>query len=365
MFNAWTSSTNIEKLLYITKSIKENNGWARYSKGVVNSTLPYVQSFVLTSDDEIAQKKSTKTEQLPPMVENYSDFLRATIIIYKKLKHYDAAHCLIEPYIGPTFVASILRRKKYYLTLHGTYAVINFKKPIKASLKFLAYHFATGITSGSLQTISKLPTKYIREKIRFIPNGYDKSIFFPDKPIANQPYLLTVGNLKARKGQDIAIEALSLISNKDVKLICVGSKENSNFFNSLVQKADDLGVIVDFKEDVSDDELRTLYTNAICTVSPSRNETLSFEGFPMVIYESTACGTPIIITRGCGSEYAISEGKNGFLLETPDPLKLALTINKLMELGSKKGMMEFCLQYASLHTWDKVGKKIINFYQGG
>lgn len=357
-------TNDIKKILYITKSLEENNGWARYSKGVVGSTAAFLESFVLTSDKEFENRKSRNYLRLTTHVETPLDFLQSTFAIYKKLKFCDAAHCLVEPYIGPTFVASMLRRRKYYLTLHGTYAVIDFKKPIRALMKVLSYFCATGITTGSMQTISKLPTKYIREKVRFIPNGYDDSLFFPVDMKNEQRYLLTVGNLKSRKGQDISIEAISLMDHKNIKLICVGNKENSNFFDLLNQKANAMKVTVEYRENLGDDELRDLYSNAICTISPSRNDALSFEGFPMVIYESNACGTPVIITRGSGSEYAISDGKNGFLLENADPKELALKIDFLIESDSIKRMSEFCVQFAALHTWEKVGKKIMLFYNG-
>jgi glycosyltransferase involved in cell wall biosynthesis len=160
------------------------------------------------------------------------------------------------------------------------------------------------------------------------------------------------------------LEALAM-SKKPAKLILVGDQGNVRFFKELKSKINELGIHdkVEFREFIGDDELLDLYQHAISVVLPARITKDSFEGFPMIIFEANAAGTPVICTRGFGADYAIVEGKNGFLIEQESVFQLAKALIAAQQLNRDSGMQESCLKVASDHDWKKIGLQILDFYK--
>jgi glycosyltransferase involved in cell wall biosynthesis len=64
--------------------------------------------------------------------------------------------------------------------------------------------------------------------------------------------------------------------------------------------------------------LRALYNAADCLVLPSRRE-----GFPTVVGEALACGTPVLGSRVGGIPELVHEGRTGWLVDPEDETALA------------------------------------------
>jgi len=133
----------------------------------------------------------------------------------------------------------------------------------------------------------------------------------------NIPSICAVGSLSRQKGYDVLLKAFDLVlKTRDGKLLIVG---DGQLRSALEQKAHKLGIIdkvyfLGFKKNPF-----KWIKNANVFVLASY-----YEGFPNVIVEAMACGTPIIATRApFGPEEIIEDGKTGLLIPVGDHKLLA------------------------------------------
>ena len=177
-----------------------------------------------------------------------------------------------------------------------------------------------------------------------------------------------MGEIKKRKGQDLAIRALANLSDSSCKLIFVGkcTVETQEHLISLCRelRVDKRVVFTGF---IDEELLRELYSSAVATVLLARQSKLSTEGFPMVIYESNACGTPLIISSGFGSDYAILNKVNGFIVPQQDIESATEAFAQALEihssLDSRDIMKRNCVREASRHTWSKIVPLYFDLYR--
>lgn len=134
-------------------------------------------------------------------------------------------------------------------------------------------------------------------------------------PVLNieENYFLFVGRLMAQKGLEnlIKIFEMALKQNPDMRLLIVGEGPEEKKLKALTNS---LGLsssisFLGYKQNTSD-----YYKNAKATVLTSL-----YEGFPNVLVESIAVGTPVIAFNcPSGPEDIIEPGKNGILVPHMD-----------------------------------------------
>lgn len=152
----------------------------------------------------------------------------------------------------------------------------------------------------SEQTKKDLQEKYNipKEKISVVHHGVSATFF--EKPTESElqvtlqthsitkPFVLFVGTRGAYKNFEAFISAFATWKNKDVEVVVVGGGAFSKPEQQLVE-------VLKIKErvhalgNVTDEELRNLYTSAKALVFPTE-----YEGFGLPLLESYACGTPVI-----------------------------------------------------------------------
>jgi phosphatidylinositol alpha-1,6-mannosyltransferase len=150
--------------------------------------------------------------------------------------------------------------------------------------------------------------------------------------IGSRRVLLTVGQLSERKAQDVVIRALPAILLKYPELvyIMVGLPTRAR---ELERLAVELGVRehVLFAGVVPMDELALFYNLADLFVLVSRRaQDGNVEGYGIVVAEAALCGVPAVVSRGCGLEEAVLEGRTGLLVEPDDPRATAAAILRLL-----------------------------------
>jgi glycosyltransferase involved in cell wall biosynthesis len=134
-------------------------------------------------------------------------------------------------------------------------------------------------------------------RLKKLPNGVDLSLFRLQRQATmrttldwpDAPTLLSVGNLVENKGHHLAIEALKLLP--DFRLVIAGEGPQRAALERLASD----GLLdnrVQFLGHVAPDQLACCYSAADLLVLPS-----SREGWPNVLLESMACGTPVVATK--------------------------------------------------------------------
>lgn len=120
------------------------------------------------------------------------------------------------------------------------------------------------------------------------------------------PTLLSVGNLVENKGHHIAIEAL--VHLPGFRLVIAGEGPQRHSLEALASRIK-VSTRLRFLGRVDQDQLAKCYSAADILVLPS-----SREGWPNVLLESMACGTPVVATRVGGIPEIVTSVSAGRLM---------------------------------------------------
>ena len=184
---------------------------------------------------------------------------------------------------------------------------------------------------------------YNKKKLKFIPNGYDLSFLKPSKlqkkifkkknKIKKQiPLIGNVARYDPKKDHLNLLNAISLIRAKNMSFFCilVGSNIDNNNIR-LVSEIKRLKLSKYIKLLGQNDNILQVMNGIDIYVQSSSYG----EGFPNVVAESMACGTPCIVTDVGDASFIV--GKTGWVVPPNSPNKLAQAIEKaLYEIGTKK-----------------------------
>lgn len=194
-----------------------------------------------------------------------------------------------------------------------------------------------------------------RERIVTLPPFLDISGYPPKESnkartkynISTDDFLIAcVSRMDPRKGQELLIEAMDQIVNKNgrknVKCLFVGngsfSKKMLN--NSRQSRVDMLKEMVDsraltrhifFTGRVDDTDLYSIYHDCDVAIQPSIHE-----GFGLTITEAMILGKPVIGSNVGGIPIQIEEGYNGYLFEKGNYQELAQKILLLMDHSAQR-----------------------------
>ncbi len=134
-------------------------------------------------------------------------------------------------------------------------------------------------------------------------------------------YALFAGRLSSEKGLRNLLEAWKGVRGLPLKIAGEGPLRGE-----LQSFASMHNLPVEFLGCVSYSEVLALTQNAVMLVVPSE----WYEGFPMVVVQSLACGTPVIASRLGSLDEIVEEGKTGLKFEAGNPDDLAKRVNELV-----------------------------------
>ncbi len=198
-----------------------------------------------------------------------------------------------------------------------------------------------------------------RGSVRVLRNGVDLDMF---KPVdreqcrrefgVKQPLLVSVGNLVALKGHDLAIR--SLLELPGYNLLIVGSGPEDGALKSLVTE---LGLAnrVTFHPGVTHDRMREIYNAGDALILASQSE-----GWPNVLLESMACGTPVVTTKVSGALEAVSAPAAGRVCAQRTAGAIAESVT---ELFAARPSIEETRRHAERFDWDSIVREQIALYR--
>lgn len=197
------------------------------------------------------------------------------------------------------------------------------------------------------------------EKIEVLRNGVDTGLFFPaDRDAARARFgvsrfvVASVGNLIKTKGHQRVIEALARMD--DVELLIAGRGPCENEFRAL---ADRLGVAgrVKFLGVLPQSELRWLYSAADALVLASERE-----GWPNVLLEAMACGTPVIASDVGGVPEIVTAPEAGLVLTAPTSDCIVRTVERLRSTMPERDLTRL---YAERFGWAETSRGQLNLFR--
>ncbi len=186
------------------------------------------------------------------------------------------------------------------------------------------------------------------EKIRVLRNGVDLDLFRPIDRAASRAalnvdgvVLASVGGLIPRKGHDIAVKALAEMPAATLLIAGRGPEEAA-----LKSLAAQTGVAqrVRFLGQLPHDALVDVYNAADALVLASTRE-----GWPNVLLEAMACGTPAVAADAGGAREVIREAAAGRVLKERTPEALAAALRDVLNASDRAATRA----YAERHSWDE------------
>jgi len=311
-------------------------------------------SFLATSGGELIKfikKDKVRLIRLPVHSKNPILILFNTLVlvIYIFLFKINIIHARSRAPAWSCYFASLITRRSFVTTFHGTY---NFKSNIKKFYNSIMLRAKLTI-AGSNFIFSHINENYgeylsKEKKLRVIFRGINVDYFNP-KNISvlkqeklkqewdlssNKFTILLPGRLTYWKGQEKFIESLNILIEDynitNFQAIILGSDQGRKVYSkkliNLVQRYR-LNKKIKFIQHCK--EMPLAYSLADVVVSAS----IEPEAFGRVSVEAQAMGKPIVASNIGGSKETIINKKTGFLYKHDDPRELAKILNTVIQLS--------------------------------
>jgi len=296
-------------------------------------------------------------------------------IARKEIKNFDVIHLHEHRTFLAAVVAHYADKYKIPYILQPRGSLPRFTKSFqKKSFDFL---FGYKIIKNSCKIIasSKIESEQYDKvfssdkEIVYVPNGINLDEFkkLPKKGEFRKKYkikenekiILYLGRIHEIKGLDLLVKVFAELSKKsdNPKLVIAGPEDG--YLNSLKNIAKILKIEnkILFTGPLFGKDKLTAYVDADIFVLPSK-----YESFGNVALESLACGTPIIITKGCGlSEYI--DKKVGYIIDYNKQQLLETLYNILTKDKKINIMSKNAKKFVEKFSWTKVIENLVNIYQ--
>lgn len=185
------------------------------------------------------------------------------------------------------------------------------------------------------------------DRIHVLRNGVDLDRFRPvDRAAARKALglrrttLLSVGNLVPLKGHDLAIRAVGRLPEAELLIAGAGPQEAELRRLAEVERVMDR---VRFLGRVPHESLREIYGAADVLVLAS-----SREGWPNVLLEAMACGTPVVATRVGGIPECVAAPEAGELVDERSAEAIAAAVRRLL---ARRPERDATRRYAERFGW--------------
>jgi teichuronic acid biosynthesis glycosyltransferase TuaC len=199
------------------------------------------------------------------------------------------------------------------------------------------------------------------DKVTTLRNGVDLDLFAPAPDNGDDlrqrleimgHMIVAVGNLAPEKGQRLIVEALRALP--EVTLVLVGAGPDAAH---LAAAAQDFGVAdrVQFAGRVPQADLAAYFSAADVSVLASARE-----GWPNVLLESMACGTPVVATDVGGVREIVTSSAAGTVVADRTPQALAEAISKTLAALPDRAQTR---AHAEKFGWDDTTNGQIELFQ--
>lgn len=300
--------------------------------------------------------------------------LQALKMLKKRLDetHYDIIHCHTP--MGAV-IARLAAKKSRRLGTKVIYTAHGFHfyhgAPAKNWLlyypveRFLARWTDVIITMNQEDQLAA--RKFPCPRIEYVPGvGIDLKKFARHRPrdmvraalgiAPDTTFILSVGELIARKNYDVAIDALSALDTRIKFCFCIagiGDKESELRQHIADKGLEDSIKLLGFRSDIPD-----LLHAADLFFFPSLQE-----GLPVAVMEAMACGLPIVCSRIRGNTDLIDEGLGGYLVEATDTARFTQALTQCIHTSSTADMAAYNRKKITAFSEDAVLERMAMIYR--
>ncbi len=363
------------KLALVADAFDPTNGWGRYAGELARGLIERGVDLRLVSprrhcrlDDLRAYPDFYDIPSFQHETRHYAKLLaRSWIPLRRALRHVDAVHSTVEPY-APT-VAMAAGRRPYVISLHGTYALPSGCPRVEAKLLRWALRRARVLIAISAFTESKVRADTGLGNTSVVPLGVDAGEFtVANPPLREQRLILSVGEVKPRKGVDLVVETVAALRTElpDLRYAIVGPyRDDSPFVQKLRRRVQALGLTdaVTLAGPVSHQELVDWYHRASVVAMPYREVERDFEGFGLVLLEAGAAGAPVVSASESGAAEPVVHGHNGLLVPPGDVSALKEAIRGiLIDAALADRLSAGGRERAAEMSWARATERLLDVY---
>lgn len=272
-------------------------------------------------------------------------------------------------YCYPDGVAAALLarwlRKPYVVTARGSdlNLIARYRMP-RAMMQWAARHAAANVAVSRALADIIAGWGIAPDRIHVLRNGVDLQLFMPIERaqarkrlgVEGSPVLISVGHLVDVKRQHIVIESLAALLPiyPDARLLLVGDGPLCGDLQELAARLE-LGDRVQFAGAVPQDELSLWYSAADVLVLASKRE-----GWPNVVLEALACGTPVVASRVGGLPEILTGPELGVLAEPDDVASFTSGICDVLQRAPQRRDLR---AHAESMGWQPISAALLRLFR--
>ena len=256
----------------------------------------------------------------------------------------------------PIMIGIWCRKKfgvKYVMSLHGTDVV-----RIKSSRLFnFCLESPDAVVTVGRTKQEEFSYLKLRRPIESIGNGVDNKTFANTKQRRKNQFV-QVASLRWQKGQNYLFDAFGKFHEEypEYKLVMIGEGEDKSKLQEQASKGGYLDA-VDFKGMLSREKVAEILNQSKVFVLSSVSE-----GFPKVVIEAMATGTPVISTDVGNVPEVV---QNSGIIVPSKNVEALYEAMKKMTSSEEQWMMcsQLSEEYANVHTWESVENRLNAVYK--
>ncbi len=340
----------------------------RVLPGVKHYYVKPPQMGVFVGNPELAGVQRLQDMNGKEIADIYESYLHATVRAVEDFKP-DIVHAFHTAWLPPVArVVKVLYNLKFIITTHGS--DLHYLEQDKRFIGLIkdAARVSAYITANSTFTRNWFLNMFghdLSYKTRTIPGGVNLTDPRAKVEEINKKYNLTgkkvvifTGRLTVHKGVEYLIKAARSIKGE---VLILGDGPERPYLQQLINRykltnTRILGYFASGDREILD----AFYRRADVYVAPSVwNEPLG-----LVILESMAQKTPVIVTRKGGIMSIVKDGYNGYLVRPRNSVEIAQKVNKLFADPALRDRMGERARRVVLErfTWDKITRRFERLY---
>ncbi len=201
---------------------------------------------------------------------------------------------------------------------------------------------------------------YVRARFQVVPNGVDVAEWSRGRPLealqVGGPVLLFIGRLEPRCGLDRLFAAWPYFApGRDPQVVVVGDGPERA---RLEAQARSVGARARFFGTRHDDRA-DFFASAKVLVCPT-----TIASFGITLLEGMAAGLPIVASDIEGFRDVLTNGKEGLLVDSADPVLFAEAVARLLDDPfARAALGEEGRRTAARYDWSRIGAEVLEVYR--
>lgn len=293
-------------------------GYSRRISGIRRIAAPFVLPARLKSLDRLCRKVAEEINQSSDLALVYNSMYIAAPPLLKYLNVPSIYFC----YEFPRHLYEPALVKRTSSGIH--HFLLGYLRKLERKMDMDA-----ALSADTVVTLSSWMRKRLRDiygiDSAIVRPGIDTEFFQADRTADKKQLVLSIGALWPFKGHEMAIETISKIKPEiRPSLVIVADREFPGYGAELEKLASKLGVDIILRRNITNKELRILYSTGKAVLCCQHDEP-----YGLVPLEAMSCGIPVLAVREGGFVDNIRSGKNGILVNR-DADAMAAALNKIL-----------------------------------